>query len=129
MHPTTIELILYVNDQTLSKEFYQKVLDAEPVLDVPGMTAFQLTPELRLGLMPNSGIAKILGDKTPNPADGMGIPRCELYLRVENPQTMINRALEKNATFVSPLQTRDWGEDAGYIADPDGHIIAFAKRS
>lgn len=129
MHPTTIELILYVTDQELSKEFYRKVLAMEPVLDVPGMTAFQLSPGLRLGLMPNSGIAKILGNKTPNPADGTGIPRCELYLRVENPLEMMERALEWNAILVSPLLARDWGEEAGYIADPDGHIVAFAKRN
>lgn len=30
-------LILYVQDQQLSKSFYQRLLAAEPVLDVGGM--------------------------------------------------------------------------------------------
>jgi len=65
-------------------------------------------------------------DKTPNPATGNGIPRCELYLKFENADEYFSRGLELGAKLISNMQARDWGDTVGYIADFDGHIIAFA---
>ncbi len=119
--------ILYVANQARSKEFYTKVLALEPSLDVPGMTEFVLSDGCKLGLMPEQGIAKILGDAVPDPASGSGIPRCELYLLVDDPQACYDRALHAGAKPVSSLLPRGWGDEAAYAADPDGHIIAFAR--
>jgi uncharacterized glyoxalase superfamily protein PhnB len=120
-------IILYVADQQLSRDFYSKVLKIKPTLDVPGMTEFILSPGLKLGLMPEDGIARILGDKTPHPSSGHGIPRCELYLLNEKHTEMFQSALDSGAIEVSPVLERDWGHSVGYVSDPDGHIIAFAK--
>ena len=121
-------IILYVADQQLSRDFYAQVLQTEPVPDVPGMTEFSLMQGLKLGLMPENGIARILGDKTLHSATGNGIPRCELYLLDENPDELFTRALDSGAIEVSKIQQRDWGHLVGYVADRDGHIIAFAKE-
>lgn len=121
------EIILYVKDQGLSSAFYRKLLRMEPMLDVPGMTEFELSAGCKLGLMPNHGIAKILGKEMPHPSEGQGIPRCELYLKVENAREAFDHAAAEGARVVSPVQERDWGDLAGYLADPDGHIIAFAE--
>jgi catechol 2,3-dioxygenase-like lactoylglutathione lyase family enzyme len=121
-------IILYVANQQLSRDFYSKLLELEPVLDVPGMTEFDLMPGMKLGLMPEAGIARILGETMPHPASGSGIPRCELYLLVENPEELFSTALDSGAIEVSKIQERDWGHRVGYVADPDGHIIAFAKE-
>lgn len=123
-----IEIILYVNDQQLSRKFYQELFRQPPVLDVPGMTEFHLSGSCKLGLMPNNGIARILADKTPHPGLGNGIPRCELYLSVENIQTVFDHAVSCGVKLISPLQDRDWGDRVCYFADPDGHIIAFAEK-
>ena len=123
-----VEIILYVRDQSKSKEFYSRLLKAEPVLDVPGMTEFVLNSQCKLGLMPEVGIAKILREKTPDPASGNGIPRAELYLQVEDPGFFYETGVELGAIPVSAPSERDWGDFVGYIADPDGHILAFAKR-
>lgn len=120
--------ILYIADQSKSRDFYAQVLAQNPTLDVGGMTEFTLNEHLKLGLMPESGIAKILGNVTPHPATGSGIPRCELYIITDTPEEMYNRALQAGGTLVSAIELRSWGDSAGYIADPDGHIIAFAKR-
>lgn len=122
------EFILYVSDQKRSKDFYKHLFQMEPELDVPGMTEFHLTENVKLGLMPESGITKILSDKTLKPASGNGIPRCELYLKVYKPQEYINRGIELGAKMISELQLRDWGDTVAYISDPDGHIIAFAEK-
>lgn len=83
-HIQLIETILYVNDQHASADFYTKLFRQNPDLNVPGMTEFQLAKNCKLGLIPKSGIAKILADKTPHPDQENGIPRCELYPYVEN---------------------------------------------
>lgn len=123
------EIILYVKDQKRSREFYSAVLHKEPVLDVPGMTEFMLTDNVKFGLMPESGITKILSDKTPHPSEGNGIPRCELYLHIENIKAAFDLALKAGAKEISPIQRREWGDTVGYLADCDGHVIAFAKKT
>ena len=123
-----VEVILYVADQEASKLFYEKLLRQKADLHVPGMTEFIISPVCKLGLMPNKGIAKILQDKTPHPDTGTGIPRCELYLTVENVQAEFQNAMECGAQLVSPPANHDWGDKVCYFADPDGHIIAFAEK-
>lgn len=92
------------------------------------MTEFQLAENCKLGLMPNNGIAKILSGKTPHPEQGNGIPRCELYLYVEDIETEFDNAVKTGAKLISPVKSMDWGDKVCYFADPDGHIIAFAEK-
>jgi len=122
------EIILYVADQQKSRDFYSALLEKKPSLDVPGMTEFLLSDSLKLGLMPENGIAKILVDKTPHPSTGNGIPRCELYLLTDEYHDLYYRALTAGAKEISEIQIRDWGHKVGYVMDPDGHVIAFAKE-
>ena len=123
-----VEIILYVTNQELCTDFYTAVLGQRPLLHVPGMTEFAVTGNVKLGLMPNAGIAKILGNKTPNPETGTGIPRCELYLTVENLDAEFDKAINAGAKLISPIAGRNWGDRVGYLADPDGHIIALAEK-
>ena len=119
--------ILYVADQTASAEFYRKVLAIEPTVDVPGMTEFELPSDGLLGLMPEAGIKRMLGEALPDPAQASGIPRAELYMRVERPEVYFNRAIALGATLLSAIAPRSWGDSAGYLLDPDGHVLAFAS--
>lgn len=122
------QIILYVSDQKRSRDFYSALLNKAPELDVQGMTEFKLTDNLKLGLMPENGIAKILSDKMPHPSTGNGIPRCELYLLTDNVEDMFMLALKSGAKEISAIQPRNWGDTVGYVSDFDGHIIAFASR-
>ena len=122
-----LHIILYVKDQNRSSSFYKNVLAIEPRLDVPGMTEFELSTGTVLGLMPASGIKKLLGKKIEVPNKLNGIPRAELYLLVDEPQKYFGRALQHGANELSRLQPRDWGDEAAYCSDLDGYIIAFAK--
>lgn len=117
----SIQVILYVADQSASRDFYQALLRAEPVLDVPGMTEFNLGT-FKLGLMPEAGIKRLL----PGLAEPAG-PRCELYLLVDDPERWHARALTLGARELAVVASRDWGHRAGYVADPDGHVLAFAR--
>ncbi|HNV72475.1 MAG TPA: VOC family protein [Candidatus Ozemobacteraceae bacterium] len=123
-----VNLILYVTDQKMSSAFYQQVLQLAPVLDVPGMTEFSLTTDTVLGLMPIAGIRRLLGDALPDPAQAAGVPRAEVYLTVDDPAAYHQRALGAGARELSPLLSRNWGDEAAYSLDPDGHVLVFARR-
>jgi len=123
-----IEFIIYVADQGKSKVFYEQLLQIKPGLDVPGMTEFNLADSVKLGLMPESGIATILSGKMPHPNQGNGIPRCELYLKVQNAGEYLKRGIQSGGKEISKLKKRDWGDNVGYISDLDGHIIAFVEK-
>ncbi|HJU70302.1 MAG TPA: VOC family protein [Paucimonas sp.] len=119
--------ILYVRDQEAGTAFYSAVLAMEPRLFVPGMTEFQLGPDTILGLMPETGIRRLLGPALPDPAQAAGTPRAELYLLVPDALPYHQRALEHGARELSPLLERGWGHCAAYSLDADGHVLAFAQ--
>ncbi|NNN07141.1 MAG: glyoxalase [Elusimicrobia bacterium] len=122
-------LIFYVADQKSSAVFYERVLGLKPQLDVPGMTEFRLGEGAILGLMPSAGIKRLLGAKLPDPETAAGIPRAELYFVVDDPAAYHRKALANGARELSALGPRDWGHDAAYCLDPNGHVLAFARRS
>ncbi len=119
------EFILYVRDQQHSRDLYRVLLGRDPVLDVPGMTEFDLDG-CTLGLMPEAGIARIISPALPHPQRGQGVPRCELYLLVEDLEAALGRAHKADLRLIAPAVDRDWGHRVAYFADPDGHVIALA---
>lgn len=121
-------IILYVHDQEKSMQFYRALFRRVPDLHVSGMTEFKLSDGVTLGLMPNAGIVRLLGNAIPDPESGFGIPRCELYLEVGNVEQETAHAADAGAAIISPATLRDWGHTVAYVSDPDGHIIAFAQK-
>lgn len=121
--------ILYVADQRRSAAFYSLVLGDTPTLDVPGMTEFSLGPMTVLGLMPEVGVARLLGATITHPSLARGIPRSELYLVVDDAAALHARAIATGARELSPLTLRDWGHSVAYSLDLDGHVLAFASAA
>lgn len=121
--------ILYVADQRKSREFYAAVLGHEPTLDVPGMTEFDLVDGAILGLMPEDGIARLLGEAIEHPSRAAGVARSELYLLVDDAAAVYASALAAGAREVSPLSAREWGHSVAYSLDPDGHVLAIASSN
>lgn len=120
--------ILYVQDQKSATAFYASVLEIDPKLNVPGMTEFHLSDDHVLGLMPEAGIKRLLGDSIPDPSLNRGTPRAELYLTVSDPASYHARALKHGAKELSPLEKRNWGDWAAYSLDLDGHVLVFASN-
>jgi len=128
-HELKINIILYVADQQSSTGFYQAVLARQPDLNVPGMTEFRLSETCVLGLMPEAGIRRLLGESLPDPAQAKGVPRAEVYLTVDDPAAWHARALANGARELSPLTLRNWGDEVAYSLDPDGHVLCFATAA
>ncbi len=124
---TAAHFILYVSDEAASTSFYSKVLGIAPRLEVEGMSEFDLPGGAVLGLMPEVGIKRLLGDLLPDPSSEGRAPRSELYVVVEDPGKFYRLALSAGARELSPVQPRDWGHDVGYLLDLDGHVLAFAR--
>ena len=128
------ETVLFVADQPRAAAFYAAVLAAPPRLDVPGMTEFDLAPGAVLGLMPTLGIRRLLpglAAAAGAPGDPAGLghgPSGELYLLAADPEALLARALAAGARLVDPMAPRSWGHRAGYVLDPDGHLLVFAGR-
>ena len=118
--------ILFVSDPQASRDFYTSVFACEPILDVPGMTEFNLADGSTLGLMPETEIQKLLGVGLPEPAfGGGGGLRAEIYLLVNDPRECLQRAVTAGARLLSECANRDWGDLAGYCLDADGYVIGF----
>jgi predicted enzyme related to lactoylglutathione lyase len=120
--------IIYVENQEISKKFYQDTFNIIPILDVAGMTEFKINENTKLGIMPESGIYNLLKDKIITPLKANGIPRCEIYIYVDSPEVYYNRAILYGAKPLSKCFIRDWGDEVAYCIDFDGNVLAFAKK-
>lgn len=125
MYP--FEIIIYVEDQNISKDFYKNILEINPSLDVPGMTEFEINPGCILGLMPYKNIKVLIPQAFNNTINDEHIPTCELYIITDEIDRKIELAIENGAKLLSPLAIRNWGHEVVYFSDPDNHVIAFAK--
>ena len=124
---TNSHFILYVQDQSKSAEFYSKLLNQKPTLNVPGMTEFRLSDNSVLGLMPSTGIKKLLGDKIKTLDSSCSSLKAELYLIVNDIENYLKRAESANVKILSELKERDWNHNVVYFSDPDHYIIAIAE--
>jgi len=123
-----VMFILYVKDQEQSKKFYENIFEMNPTLHVPGMTEFNLAENITIGIMPGDNIARILNHKVVNPNEVSGVPRCEIYLFVDNPDTYYDKVVNAGGHGISRGQLRNWGDYVSYCSDFDGNILAFAAR-
>lgn len=118
-------LILFVRDQERARAFWEAVLATPATLHVPGMTELPLPGGAVLGLMPEAGIERLLdGAVRPSTSD---VPRSEVYLVVADLEAAWARALAAGARVVQDPAPRSWGHVAGYLRDPDGHLLALAR--
>ncbi|HRF50869.1 MAG TPA: hypothetical protein PLC98_24785 [Anaerolineales bacterium] len=125
---TRSHFILYVTEQEVSRAFFETVLAQAPTLHVPGMTEFAIAESVVVGLMPETGIMRLLNLGAPQ-MPGTGLVRGELYLVVDNPDAYHARALSAGAKELSPMAERDWGDTVGYSLEPNGYVLAFARPS
>jgi predicted enzyme related to lactoylglutathione lyase len=51
----------------------------------------------------------------------------ELYFHADDAEAVIDRVVGAGGRVLSPLAARDWGDDAAYFADPDGHVLVVAR--
>lgn len=120
--------ILTCRDLPRMRAFYQDVFAWMVEVDTPNYVELQVDSTSFLGLMEASLTQTFIGERRISMDPGAVRP-VELYLRVEDPQLLIARMLAAGAELTSPLQMRSWGEEAAYLLDPEGTLLAVAARA
>lgn len=64
----------------------------------------------------------------PDPRSVSPVATTELYFYADDLDAMTARASAAGATLLSRAADRPWGDRVAYVTDPDGFVIAFAKR-
>jgi catechol 2,3-dioxygenase-like lactoylglutathione lyase family enzyme len=120
-------VILAVRELEPAARFYREALGAALTVSAPSYRELTLPQELRLGLYERQGFARNLGCAPSLPEQG-AISGAELYFYVDDPAAMLGRALALGARLLSEVAPREWGDLVGYCSDPDGNVVAFARR-
>jgi lactoylglutathione lyase len=122
-----MHLVLAVAAVDRAYEFYREVFGWESHLEWPGeYTELVVTEDDRLGLYRRDGYAVTAGAE---PADLNGrVSPAYLYVRVDDLDETIARLRKAGARPLSPRSERTWGEEAAYFADPDGNVVAVARK-
>ena len=68
-----------------------------------------LTENAILGIMPSSGIKKMLLNKIDTIHASEGFIKSELYIVVDNIEKYVSRAVNVKAKVLSEVSERDWG--------------------
>lgn len=120
-------VIVAVEDLPRSLAFYRVVTMWPVPVDTP-VYAELLSPNgFRLGLYDRRGFGRNI-KRVPEPIAGP-VATTELYLFVDDIDASMSRARDAGASVLDDASDRPWGDHVGYVADPDGYVLAFARPS
>jgi uncharacterized protein len=125
-----MQVILAVDDLARSLEFYEGVFGWPRNERIDYRNYVELKPDDggTIGLYERDGYAQTVGaDPVPVPADA--VSPAYVYVRVEDAAEAADRLRAAGARELSPLTPRQWGETAGWFADPDGNVVAVAETT
>lgn len=127
--PATARLaitILAVADVRRSVAFYVAAFGWSVAADAaPAYAELELPGGARIGLYVRGGFARTAGAAPADVPAGCVGP-AEIYLRVEDLDGAIAALVAAGARPLSPRAPREWGDEAAYFADPDGHVVAVS---
>jgi len=123
----TVTPSLFVAGAAKAIEFYKKAFGAEEVMRFPAPDGTIMHAELRIG---DSTI--MLGDEMPD--QGGKSPRAyggspvSFFIYREDVDASWKQAVDAGAKPIQPLIDQFWGDRAGCIQDPFGHVWWLAQH-
>lgn len=117
--------ILATEDLERAVNFYKHAFDWSVRLQSKTYVEFELPGGLGLALCTKTGFERYTGQQ-PETAPN-GVTPVQVYLRSDNLPRIIARLHAAGARPISNLKPRDWGEEAAYFADPDGHVLVVSR--
>ncbi|NNC95002.1 MAG: VOC family protein [Chitinophagales bacterium] len=126
MYLKDAQFVIYVKDISKSRKFYSELFGSEPSIDKPNYVEIPINNHFKLGIVSEESIVRVLGTKVPHPMIANGIPRNEIYLIVDHPEVLFEKAIKGGAEEISRLSRRSWGHLVAYAMDFDGNVLAFA---
>ena len=118
--------ILAVEDLSRAARFYREAFNWPTRVEVPVFVEFELPDGRGLGVYQREGFARNAGQMPELPAPG-AISGAEIYLRCDDLGAAIARVERAGGRRLSARAPRDWGDEAAYYADPDGHVVVVAR--
>lgn len=119
---------MYVPDVDASISFYEKAFGFKPKFITPegdygelisGATTIAFARESLADSNLPSGYIK--SDITERPF------AIELGFTTDNPSEVIDKAVDEGAILEEPIVTKSWGQEVGYIRDPNGFLIEICS--
>ncbi len=118
-------LVLACDDVLRLRDFYVGVFGWRATVDLPVYVELDVPTGLRLGLYAREGFARNT-HASPAPRPTEGTTASELYLRVDDVPAALARLVAAGGRLLSPVHPRPWGDEAAYVADPEGNVVAVA---
>ena len=118
--------ILAVADLARAKAFYTSAFGWDVKVDLPVYVELAVPTGLRVGLYTQDGFARNTGER-PAPPPREGTTASELYLRVDDVPAALARLIASGGRLLSSPAERPWGDEAAYVADPDGNVVAVSR--
>ena len=123
-----MHVVLAVDDTERAKAFYRTAFGWEPHLEWPGEYAELVLSDVdRLGLYQRDGFVESAGSSLADRPDEAQTGTV-LYVRADDLDAIESRLRAAGARPLSERAVRGWGDEAAYYADPDGNIVAVARR-
>ena len=122
-----MQVILAVTDLERSLAFYEAAFDWPRNVRIHYANYVELHPPDggTLGLYERDGYAGTVGAE-PLSIDNGKVAPAYVYVRVDDVEQAGARIEAAGGRPLSPLSPREWGETAGWFADPDANVIAVA---
>ena len=117
-------LRLIVADLGAAIAFYREVLDAEPVVDVPGVYAEFDTPGARLALVGEATMGAVVGRSAPRSGDAVVV-----CLRVDDVDAAAARLEARGMKLArKPHDQPAWFQRVAHLHDPAGNLVELWNR-
>lgn len=124
--PALAVLVLAVPDAPSAARFYEAAFGWPVIVREPNYIEFSLPNTMRVGLYEKQGFA-LHTKRAPVTIPEGALAPTELYIHVKDLDAAMAKLLMAGARQLASVQTKDWGDDAAYFADPFGNVIAIAR--
>jgi PhnB protein len=112
---------LIIQGAAAAIDFYKKAFGAKEIMRMPGPNGKVGHADLAIG-----GGHIMLGDEFPDMGNrspkALGGSPVTVVLYVEDVDAVVKRAVAAGAKILRPVENQFWGDRAGQVADPFGHI-------
>ena len=117
--------VLACDDVVRLRDFYVAVFGWRVTVDLPVYVELDVPTGLRVGLYVREGFARNT-HASPAPRPSEATTASELYLRVDDVPAALARLVAAGGRLLSPTGPRPWGDEAAYVSDPEGKVVAVA---
>ena len=118
--------LLAVADLARAARFYEAAFGWKRHVDLPVYIEFEVEGGPGVSLYTRGGFARNTG-RPASPQAAGSTTSTELYFQVNDVDAAVARAVAAGGELLSPAAPRVWGDLTGYVADPDGNVLAFFR--